>query len=643
MCRVEERVYITADGHRSRFEDTFPCDKSRKGKLCADAKKRTTEYYPKKGGATRSDTPSPVNPPTPTGTGAYIVQRRPSSSGGRPPTRDSASKNLIIEFASSKSKGKKYPSVSISAKPSNYKRSSLGTSSNDDIAVNSPGSDDSHTLYTGFVDAPLATYGQPNLPHGYHHHRHTSSTSSYSSSSQPPSLLVTSDPELDSPPNGRSARLPPAIHNTYAPPSPTKPRASVGGYNITLITPKDPRQSESLSPRDHQDRGEHSGSSRASSGASGKSRRGKEPERSGGRRDEERRRQEEMDREVAEALARDENKKQVRFEVGRAEARANERAENLVAQKEKERAAAREEARRHEQQMRDEQVARQHRKEKERQKSVVVSNSSSKRPGSRRGSMTMTRVEQEEQRRLLAADAERMQAERWAAEAREREERAATLREQQQDTAYYNPRTGLSTNAMPAPSSGLVRRDSQSRRNSLSSEARPVLGRSNSHARRTSIVQPNPPIINTQLAPSNGYTRATPSTREHRPPPLAYHNTTNGRPPSARRPSFSSQDLPAFTSPPARTSGSSMDNPFAAPLSPPTAVIHQDPWDARSISSALPAATSRQGDGRYTIERRGQEVLSQAAQTSRRMNAMSAFESDSEDDAMTHEHGRRRR
>ncbi|KAF2824136.1 hypothetical protein CC86DRAFT_51040 [Ophiobolus disseminans] len=654
MCRVEERVYISADGHRSKFEDTFPCDKSRKGRLCADVKKRTTEYYPKKGSIARSDTPSPINPPTPTGSGAYIVQpRRPSSSGGRPSTRDgqkALKPEIIIEFGGSKSKGKKYPSVSVSTKA--YKRSSLGASSNDDmIAVDSPGSDVSNTVHTGFIEAPLAPYGHsdgygatPAVPHSYHH-RHTSSTSSYTGSSRTPSLYITSDPELESTTTTRNTRLPPAIHNpsnTFAPSSPSKSRANAGtssnSYNTTVITPHgvESRTADGYLTHDYQDMGDRSASSRASSGASGKSRRGKEPERTGRRKDDERKRQEELAREVAESLAQ-ENKKQVRFEVGRAESRATERAENLLAQKEKDRAAVREEARQREQQQRDDEAARERKRERERSK-IVPSNSTVKRQsGSRRGSMTMTRAERDEQQRLLAADLDRMQNETRAAEAREQAERAATLRQQQQDTSYYNPRTG----GMPSSSSGLVRRDSQSRRNSFTSEVRPNLGRSNSHSRRTSIIQPNPPQINTQVA-QTGYARP-PSARTHQPPPVSFPSNFNNnttRPPSARRPSFSSQELP-FTAPSARGSGSSMDNPFAAPLSPPT-IIHQDPWDARSMVDALPAP-SRQTDGRYTMQRRGEDVLSSAAQRASRALNRSAFESDSDDNEVTHGHGRRRR
>jgi hypothetical protein len=47
MCRIDERVYIRADGQRQTFEDSFPCHKSKQGKLCSNVKRKITEYYPK--------------------------------------------------------------------------------------------------------------------------------------------------------------------------------------------------------------------------------------------------------------------------------------------------------------------------------------------------------------------------------------------------------------------------------------------------------------------------------------------------------------------------------------------------------------------------------------------------------------------
>ena len=651
------------------FEDAYPCDKARHGRLCAKVKRRTTEYYPKKGTIARNDTPSPINPPTPTGTGTYLVQqRRPSSSSGRPSTSDKTKAikpEIIIEFPSRNDKSKKYPSISVSGKAS--KRISIGSGSIDDVAVESPGSDASHTIRTGYPEASLpphpAAYGHAdgyNTPptisrgHGYHH-RHTSSTSSYTGSSQPPSLYVTSDPDYDSPTKTRDARLPPAIHHSSsgAPSSPSKPRGqtsiSSGGYNITLVTPNDrthdTHASESLYAADYHDFADRSASSHASSGASGKSRRPRDSEQPRKKKDEERRRQEQMDREDAETRAKDENVKQVRFELGRAESRAKERAETLLAEKEKQRAADREETRRRERQEREDEAARERKKEKIK---VPAGNSSSKRLSqSRRSSKTLTAAEAEEQRRLLAADLGQMQGESLLAEARDREERNALLRQQQQDPSYYNPRTG----GMSGNGSGLVRRDSVTRRGSISAtDARPTLTRANSTStRRTSIVQPNPPQINTQVQP--GYTR-TPSARTHAPPPVSFPSNFNTRPPSARRPSFSSQENP-FAAPPTRGSGSSIDNPFvpAPQVLSPSVTVHQDPWDARTMRDALPN-TRQTSDGRYTMERRGADVInsagthSAAREATRAMGRVAGFahdyETDSDDD-VTQGHARRRR
>lgn len=629
MCRVEERVYISAEGHRSRFEDTFPCDKGRKGRLCSNVNKRTTEYYPKKGAlSTRNDTPSPINPPTPTGAGTYVVQqRRPSSSNGRPHTPREGQKTLkpeiIIEFGANKSRGKKYPSVSVSTKA--YKRSSNGGSSFEDIAVESPGSDASHTLRTGFPEAPLVPQaGVYGMSHGYgtalpSHHRHTSSTGS----SRTPSLYVTSDPDNESPKTSRTTtRQPPAIHypsSTVGEPS--SPGHSRGGYSTTVITPHGISLSsetpESLHARDYP--ADRSASSYTSSAASGKSRRGKDPEYS-------RRRSAEEEEE--------ENKKQVRFDMGRQEHRAKERSENALAEKEKERAASREEARLRERLQREAQDRRREdeatRTRTERPK-PVISNTSFKRPSSRRGSMTMTRAEREEQQRLLAADLERMDNEQRAAEIRDRAERAALLKQQQEDPAYYSTRSG----GIP---SGLARRDPQSRRGSFTSNVRPTpgLARTTSN-RRASIVQPNPPTINTQVA--QGSYQRPPSARTRDGPPISFNNSS-ARPVSARRPSFSSQDLPF-----ARGSAGSLDNPFAPVSSAPVTSV-QDPWDERTTRDPAP---STQSDGRYSTQRREDVVGGAARQASRAMGRVagmeySAFETSSEDeDVRTHAPSRRRR
>src|SRR4051812_23716260 len=104
MCRIEERIYVRADGNRSKFEETFHCDKARGGRLCAKVNRRTTEYYPKNGTLTREDTPSPINPPTPNSPETYLVQqRRPSPTVPGPSPRDGqkiVKPEIIIEFGS---------------------------------------------------------------------------------------------------------------------------------------------------------------------------------------------------------------------------------------------------------------------------------------------------------------------------------------------------------------------------------------------------------------------------------------------------------------------------------------------------------------------------------------------------------------
>jgi hypothetical protein len=642
MCRVEERVYIGADGNRSKFEDTYPCDKSRNGRLCSKVKKRTTEYYPKKGVLARNNTPSPINPPTPTGTGSYLVQQvRPTSSSGRPSTRDGQkatkpAREIVIEFGPSKDRTKKYPSFSVSTKPS--KRLSYGASSvaSNEGAIESPGSD---SVRTGFPEAPLPAqaigYGHsdgfshitPTTSHGFHH-RNTSSTGS----SRTPSLYITSDPDYDSPTTARTSRIPSTvIHNSRAPSSPSRPRIQTGGssnnYSTHVVTPKtyapDTHTPDGLYPLDYPEFADRSASSHASSGASGQSRRGKEQDYASRKKDDERRRQEELDHDVAEALAKEENVKQVRFELGRAESRAKERAENIIAEKDKQRAADREEARRMKEQERVDQAKRERKKEKERPKLPTIEPTTKRQTDKRRGSMTQAQIE--EQRRLLAADVAHMHGESQVAEAREREEKAALLRQQQQDPSYYNPRAG-NTQLNDA---SIGRRNSISRRGSIASTAPPAglgLARSNSN-RRPNITQPNPPAINTQVTQS--YPRP-PSARTHAPPPVSFPTNFNTRPPTARRPSYSAVENP-FAAPPTRASGSSIDNPFAPASSvlSPSTTVPQDPWDARTLRDTLPTTTtSRATDGRHVTQRRRYETDDYAV--------------DSSEDMETHGYGRQR-
>ncbi|KAF1913388.1 hypothetical protein BDU57DRAFT_597734 [Ampelomyces quisqualis] len=577
MCRVEERVYISAEGHRSKFEDTFPCDKARGGRLCANVKKRTTEYYPKKAIAPRNDTPSPINPPTPTGPGTYLVQqRRPSSSSGQPVSRDRP-KSIVIEFGAKNTRGSKYAE----------KRTSLGASSGEDVAIESPSSDASHTVRTGYPDTRLPphaagfvhlnTYNTtPTISHGYHH-RHTSSSSSYTGSSRTPSLYVTSDPDYDSPTNTTSTRPAPTIHNS------TSAGTSSAIYNLAVVT-----------PHGYQDYAVRSGSSYASSGTSGRSRKGKDPKNTHRKRDSDCQRHEEMDCED-DARAKEENIKQVRFELNRAESRTKERNETLIAVKEKQCADDREEARRHKGKEREREREEQAVKSRGKQKPVTSSSSSKLPAESRRGSMshTMTPAQQEEHRRLLAAELGHVQGESRATEAREQQERAALLLQEQEKSSYWSPRAGSSMHN----NTGLIRRDSLSHRGNVSNDARPVM-HSRSNNRRASISQPNPPSLNTLVPQASGQTR---STRTHAPPPVSFPVNFN---PRARRPSFTSQD-PTFAGS-NRLSGS-FENPFTpvvpAPLTQSAVTIHQDPWDARNMRQALPAPR-HSSDERYTLQRR---------------------------------------
>ncbi|KAF2025240.1 hypothetical protein EK21DRAFT_93431 [Setomelanomma holmii] len=173
---------------------------------------------------------------------------RPSSSIGRPPTRDNnpVKPELIIEFGSKNDRSKKYTNISLSNSAS--KSFSIGSGLVDDVAVDSPGSDASYTICTGYPEAPLPpsatlyshyqSYNTtPIVPRGHgHHYHHTVSTSAYSDISRIPSLFVTSDPDYDWPTNTRDARVTVQNPSTAAAPlSPGRARGHVstgsGGYS----------------------------------------------------------------------------------------------------------------------------------------------------------------------------------------------------------------------------------------------------------------------------------------------------------------------------------------------------------------------------------------------------------------------------
>lgn len=650
MCRVEERIYVGADGHRSKFEEAFTCDKARGGRLCSKVKRRTTEYHPKNGTMSRDDTPSPMNPPTPTGTGTYLTQqRRPSGTFARPSTRDgqkTIKPEIIIEFGPKKGKSTKYPSVSVST--GSYKRSSLGASSvgSNEGAIESPGSDASNTIRTGFPDAPLpptvafgrsdAYIATPTVAQG-RHHRHTSSSSSFTGSSRTPSLYVTSDPDYDSPTNQRTARYPSAIvhnHSTGSvPPSPSRnqPGPSVGSYRTAVVTPQGFSQEthtpDGLFPLDYAEFADRSASSHASSSAPEITRRGKDRDERRKKKEEDRRQQED-ERRAAEEFEKAENVKQVRFELGRAESRTQERLQNAYAETEKHRAEAREEARqRKEDERKSKEREEQARKRKE-EKSKPPTTDFTKRPtGSRRLSMTQAQIE--DQRRLLAAEEAHMQGEREVTEAREREERMTAFRQQQEQPGYYDPRGGDRT--LSSNSSTIARRNSISRRNSVSSAVPPTgLGRSNSN-RPANIIQANPPAINAQVSQPFG----RPSARQAGPPVSFPANFNH----SARRSSFSQEN--PFAAPPTRGSGSSLDNPFASTssvMSPSGTAAATDPWDVRVVQNALPVV-HQPTNSRYTIQQRGEAVINRsgthnaARQATRAMGRVAGYENDYDDDS----------
>lgn len=711
MCRIEERVYIRADGHRSKFEDHYPCDKSRGGNLCSRVKRKTSEYHTKNGPHSRDDTPSPINPLTPTGTGTYVVQqRRPSSTGVRPSTRDGSkpiAPEIIINFGPRLDKGKKSAPTTTPAKHS--KRASLGASSigSNDAAVDSPGSDASQTIRTGFPDAPLppSAFGHtdhylstPTTSHGFFYPQ-TSSMSSLSGSSQPSSLYVTSDPDREMLDSRRTSRYPPTIVQHQPPVMPSsftsrgQPDRSSASYRTAVRAPQaytqDTHTPDGLFPLDYGELADRSASSHASSGVPDITRRGKDRDESRRKKEEARKLQEASDRHLAEELAKAENLKQVRFELGRQEARAKERAEKAFAEKEKLKAEDREDARwqkkkelekrerdelatkerrkeqdrrerdelavkerRKEQEKRDrdEQAAKERRKEQERRdrdeqavkerkreqekrdrdeqaakerrrerSKPTTGESTSKRPtGSRR--MSMTQGEMEVQRQLLLAENMHMQSEREAADARDREEKSALLRQQQEASAYYDPRGGdrslarRDSVALPPITTGLSRSDSK---------------------RRASIIQANPPV-----PASPGFSTRPSTTRQQSGPPVSFPSNFNrdyARPVSARRPSFTQEN--PFAASTRRGSNAGLDRPYVpAPSMPTPTAPSQDPWDLRATQDALPSPHQPR-DSRYPLQSRGEATVGrsnsirQAQQATRAMRNAAQYDSVFDDDS----------
>ncbi|KAF1998749.1 hypothetical protein P154DRAFT_243640 [Amniculicola lignicola CBS 123094] len=558
MCRIEERIYIKADGSRQKFEDVTPCDRAPgRQRLCSNVTRKITEYYPKNP-PSRDDSASPasLNPPTPTGSGTYLVQERRPPTARRPSTSDGTrliNPALIIQVGSNRNRDRDGRKTYTKTTSKPLKRTSLTNSINSsDIAIDSPGSDISYPIRTGLPDTPVHPVDHLGTSPGYatrqavprgQGHRHSSSASSFTTNSQPPSLYATSDPE--SPGRRRAPRYPPTIvhnpppgaNNAYAPPSPTiraVDQLSSSPYRTVFHAPRDSSSHENVgSVFDFLDPPVVTSSHGSSSRSGGPEVVDNRPRRT----DADKRRQEAADAKLAEQLQKDENQRQVHFELGRAEARERERNENTWAEKEKRRAEDRENFRAHTQQEKDraekearekalrneqarkeearrdeirreanrreEQRREEARKEearrddgrregrstearpRERRESRPPTRDTTKRP-SRRNSMT--RAEMKEREHLLAETKAQMAREREAADQREREDEAALLRQEQENqaallrqqqatTQYYNPRGGAAPGYPPAtetPAAGLGRRTSVSgRRGSVSVPPQP--------------------------------------------------------------------------------------------------------------------------------------------------------------------------
>ncbi|KAJ4371081.1 hypothetical protein N0V86_008776 [Didymella sp. IMI 355093] len=248
-------------------------------------------------------------------------------------------------------------------------------------------------------------------------------------------------------------------------------------------------------------------------------------------RDERQKRQEATDRELAANLVREENRR-VHFEPARAQARAEERASKTFAG----RADGREQLRQQDHKARIAKEASVNEREAAAREAARKRSQTTKPAApSRRNSVRMSSAEAAKQQQLIDAEARQMRKERADADVRDREEalyaqQPSAFQQQQPDSSHYD---------QPVP-----------RRNSLSSQARPDLSRSNS--KRGTAPQAREPR------------------RESRPPPISFYNNNTPR-----------NDLPQAREP-RRPSTSHPTRPFVP--SAPTA----DPWDMRTMSHALP-------------------------------------------------------
>ncbi|KAF2999818.1 hypothetical protein E8E13_006774 [Curvularia kusanoi] len=589
MCRVDERVYVRADGHRSVFQDSFMCDRGkRRGRVCHDAEVRRTEYP--------DPTSSPIasSPLTPNG-----PRTRRFSTSSRPSTRDgpitSLTPEIHIEIGSSK-KGKTKMNITTGK----TKRASGGSSS----AYDSPSSEASHTVRTGFPDISPPPLNRGGLQPSSAHYRNPSSDESISGSSRVTHTYRTSEgydgydtPSLATGTTATSSATRPIIHDQRRATSSTNSTRGHAGspsssYRTAEVRPSGLYMGDSDYSRS---------SSTYAPEITGRDQYRQE------RRDEKKRQQQEaIDAEVAASLIREENTKQVRFDTGRANPSKVERAHATsntpkVRQPDDRREPRRQEARREAAEAAaQETAAREAAAAKRSKPSTTVPKPT------RRGSVRKTSAQAAEQAQLLAVEREQMHRERIRVDALEREERAAqesaflpgrnppgpqpTLQELQQDREYYNPRGNGTPRApqppVPAPQPPIIRRPSQ-------------------------VNQPRPTTLR---RPSFGTQEsAAPPQRQTRgPPPLSsYWNSgaaqANGLP-SAR--------------PERRPSSSHGSNPFT----PTTSAA--DPWDSRTMRDALPSARGAQVGYNLPPQQATQRMQQAVSQGS----YPSAFDSDSEED-----------
>ncbi|KAJ4983533.1 hypothetical protein SVAN01_10995 [Stagonosporopsis vannaccii] len=457
MCRIDERVYVRTDGHKSVFQDTTLCERGRQRKqACSDARVRRTEY------PDPTSSPMASSPLTPT----YNTRARRPSVSSRPSTRDgpitSLRPEIHIEIGSKKGKGKSYvPTVSITT--GKAKRASTGSTS---------GSEASHTVRTGYPDISPPPLGSSHggLRPRNSKQRNPPSDESFSGSSRVPSLYQTSDgydsPSLATTTTGASSGHAPIIHNgaRHLPSSANTTYGYSGSPASPYLTTEFKPSSTFNETADHDYRNSSTYASEIV---------GRDEDRQR-RREEQRRRQEALDRDYAASAVREENQKHVRFEKTRKE----QPTQKSFTAHERRRAEEHEELRQRKQQQQEEQAARE---AAAKEAAANRSKPTTTHTKSRGASAQMTAAQAAEQQHLVAAEAYQMAQERMKTEAMEREEQrlqqSLSLQQRQQDPGYYDPRGERTT----------VQQPPISRRRSQSNQPRPDLGR------RTNTRGPPPP------------------------------------------------------------------------------------------------------------------------------------------------------